>query len=336
MGREVSVRPLQVLIANRRPEANRALASAVASFGNAEVADTCHNATEVLNAGSKLGPDVAIIDLDLCPDASLVQELSLRSPSTRIIAVADRHDDAAKGLVGALAGGAVGAVYKEEGFGQLERALQSSSTERPVVVEEATGLLLGSYIDALTEKRHKDMATIKALVAAVETRDCGTGSHQHRAAALAASCLERIDLDLAKREDVRYGFMLHDIGKIGVSDAILNKPGPLERHEWSLMQRHPEMGVTIVEPIGFPQATTDIILRHHERWDGSGYPDRLSGDSIPLAARTFAIADAFDAMTSDRPYRPAMTQEAAVETIHSGAGKSFDPDIVEVFLDLVA
>lgn len=309
--------------------------SAVAALDNVEVAGIFRTAAEALGAGSRLRPDVAILHLDLCPTGSMVEEMALRSPETRIIAIADRKEQAQE-LVDALASGAVGALYSDEGLaGELQRALRSSGPTRPVVADEATGLLLGSYVDGLSQKRQRDVATIQALVAAVEARDFGTGRHQHRATALAASCMERIDLDLATDEEVRYGFMLHDIGKIGVSDAILNKPGPLESHEWSLMQRHPEMGVRIVSPIGFSTTTTDIILRHHERWDGSGYPDGLSGEQIPITARAFSIADAYDAMTSDRPYRPAMTADAAAETIRLDAGGSFDPTIVEIFLDVI-
>lgn len=316
--------------------ASESLASVVISLGHAEVAGTCKTAGELLVAGSRLSPDVAIVHLDLCGDGSLVEEFGLRSPATRIIAIADRGEGAAEGLVDALGSGAVGALYNDDGlFVDLERALLSASSQRPVIAEEATGLLLNSYVEGLRVKRQRDVATINALVAAVEARDSGTGRHQHRAAALAASCMERIDIDLAEDEEVRYGFLLHDVGKIGVSDAILNKPGPLEHHEWTLMQRHPEMGVRIVEPIGFSRTTTDIILRHHERWDGSGYPDGLAGEDIPLAARAFAVVDAYDAMTSHRPYRPAMTPQQAVEAIRSDAGVSFDPAVVDVFLDLI-
>ncbi|MGH2734452.1 MAG: HD-GYP domain-containing protein, partial [Actinomycetota bacterium] len=129
-------------------------------------------------------------------------------------------------------------------------------------------------------------------------------------------------------------FMLHDVGKIGVPDSILQKPGPLTSNEWVIMRSHPELGVKIVEPIGFSSTTTDIILRHHERWDGLGYPNGLRGLEIPLAARAFAIVDAYDAMTSNRPYRDAMTEDEAIAVIESERGRAFDPDIVDVFMSL--
>jgi HD-GYP domain-containing protein (c-di-GMP phosphodiesterase class II) len=193
---------------------------------------------------------------------------------------------------------------------------------------------LRSYVDSLTEKRQRDMATIEALAEAVELRDLATGRHQHRVTELARRCVERIDPGLALNEEVAFGFMLHDIGKIGVPDAILRKAGPLDDDEWDVMRRHPEMGVRIVEPIGFAPAATEIILSHHEHWDGSGYPRRLKGEEIPVAARAFAVADAYDAMTTDRPYRGAMAKDDALEVIQTAAGRDFDPEVVEVFIDL--
>jgi HD-GYP domain-containing protein (c-di-GMP phosphodiesterase class II) len=127
---------------------------------------------------------------------------------------------------------------------------------------------------------------MEALAAAVEMRDAVTGLHLRRVTDLAVKCIERVDADLAKNEDVRYGFTLHDIGKIGVPDAILNKHGPLDDGEWQVMRQHPEMGQKIVQPIGFGSAMTEILLCHHERWDGNGYPYRLTRDEIPVSARS--------------------------------------------------
>jgi putative two-component system response regulator len=173
---------------------------------------------------------------------------------------------------------------------------------------------------------------IEALAAAVEVRDQCTGEHLQRVTALAQKCLEEAEPSLAMSPDVRYGFMLHDVGKIGVPDAILNKPGPLDRTEWSVMQRHPQIGVDIVGPVGLSDRATQIILCHHERWNGSGYPNGLSKDEIPLTARAFAVADAYDAMTSDRPYRNAMSRGDALQIIKASAGRTFDPDMVDVLV----
>jgi response regulator RpfG family c-di-GMP phosphodiesterase len=311
------------------------LTKVVDILGRANVAAEVRSADEMMDVASRLHPDVAIVDLDLSPSLSLVTDLHLACPETRIIVMADRTRGDAAPLVKALASGAAGAIYKDGAPDDLVHALKSSSREAPVVPQEATGLLLSSYLEAMSEKRHRDVSTIEALAAALEVRDFDTGQHVHRVTDLACRCLGEIDSGLANNEEVAYGFLLHDVGKIGVPDAILNKPGPLSSGEWDVMRRHPEMGVRIVGPIGFSAAATGVILCHHEHWDGGGYPYGLSGEKIPVSARAFSVADTYDAMTSDRPYREAVSSDEAVDTIKSHAQSLFDPDVVDVFVDLV-
>jgi response regulator RpfG family c-di-GMP phosphodiesterase len=325
---------IRVLIAERHRTVAQSLAALVAALGNAELAGTVTNASDALDLAHRLAPDVAIVDLELSQECSLVRGLKEQSPDTRIIVLGDRSMDDSENLVRALASGAVGAIYKEAPLEELARAVASSSPMAPVVADEATGVLLGSYLDALTEKRRRDLATIEALAAAVEVRDTVTGRHLHRVTELARTCLGALDSGLARNEEVAFGFTLHDVGKIGVPDAVLNKPGPLADGEWEVMRRHPELGVKIVEPIGFSETATEIILAHHERWDGGGYPKGLARDEIPLTARAFAVADAYDAMTTDRPYRGALPKEKALESIVDAAGSRYDPEIVDVFVDL--
>ena len=136
----------------------------------------------------------------------------------------------------------------------------------------------------------------------------------------------------AELRDVEHGVMLHDIGKIGIPDSILLKPGPLSSDEWRVMRTHPEIGRRLVEPIPFLAGAVPIIYHHHERWDGNGYPEGLRGEEIPLGARIFAVADALDAMTFDRPYSRAVTMEAAREEIARCDGTHFDPVVVSTFL----
>jgi len=322
-----------VLIAEPPQPAASPLTQAVATSGAASVLVHAHRAEETLAVGRMLRPDVALVDLDLSPDCSLVAELRVACPGTRIVAVSDpgQPPDA---VIEALALGAVAGLARAPTPLDLERALATSSVDAPVVGPEHVGFLLDDYLDLRAGRRSAEVATIKALAAALEVRDSGTGRHLHRVAALANACMSVIDPSLARNEDVSYGFMLHDVGKIGVPDEILNKPGPLDHWEFEVMRRHPEMGMKIVEPVGFSSATVDIILNHHERWDGSGYPRGLARENIPVTARAFAIADAFDAMTSDRPYRTAMARERVLEVISDAAGSAYDPDIVDAFVDL--
>ena len=329
-GSEHAPPPLRVLIAERHRTVAQSLTALVQNVGGAEVAAVAVGAEEAIEAGSKLAPDVAIVDLELSPNCALVAGLHKLAPQTRIIVLGSKNDDPTN-MVNALASGAVGAIYKEASFDALQRALATSSRSAPVVAEEATGVLLSSYMDVLSEKRAKDLATISALAAAVEARDVTTGQHLERVTTFATDCISLIDPELAGVEEVSYGFMLHDVGKIGIPDAILNKPGPLDESEWAVMREHPELGVRIVEPVGFSEKTTEIILCHHERYNGSGYPHGLKGDEIPLPARVFSVADAFDALTSDRPYRKAIGEPDALRVIHEGAGTYFDPEVVDVF-----
>jgi len=187
--------------------------------------------------------------------------------------------------------------------------------------------------DALATLEASYATTVRALAAALELRDDATGRHAERVSALALALAQAIDAELAADPALAYGFLLHDIGKIGIPDAVLLKPGHLEPDELALMRTHPELGERIVAGISYLAGTArDVIASHHERWDGSGYPAGKAGLEIPPAARIFAIADAYDAMTSDRPYRAALTTEQARTQIAEGAGTHFDPALVPVFL----
>ncbi|HVM71922.1 MAG TPA: HD domain-containing phosphohydrolase, partial [Anaerolineales bacterium] len=137
-------------------------------------------------------------------------------------------------------------------------------------------------------------------------------------------------------EHVRRGTLLHDIGKMGIPDAILLKPGKLTDEEWVIMRRHPVLAYEMLSSIAYLRPALDIPHYHHERWDGSGYPEGLKGEQIPLYARIFAVVDVYDALTNDRPYRPAWTTDQAIEYLHAEAGKQFDPVIVETFLNMLA
>jgi len=189
---------------------------------------------------------------------------------------------------------------------------------------------------ALAEVQRSYAVTVRALAAALELRDDLTGGHAARVTGLALLLTRRVAPELAARPELEYGYLLHDIGKIGLPDAILLKPGKLTDEEFDVMRRHPELGEGIIREVphlqGLPR---EVILHHHERWDGRGYPRGLVGAEIPLPARIFALADTWDAMTNDRPYRVAMPVKAAAAEIDAGAGTQFDPALVEPFLELV-
>jgi HD-GYP domain-containing protein (c-di-GMP phosphodiesterase class II) len=183
---------------------------------------------------------------------------------------------------------------------------------------------------AARELRETYTATVRALAGAVEARDAYTAHHAERVSAYAVEIAAVIGLPVERMPQLEYGFLLHDIGKIGVSDAILFKPGALDEGEREQMERHPVIGEEIIREIEFLAPAREVVRHHHERWDGTGYPDGLGGEEIPIAARVFAVADALDAITSDRPYRAAVSLAEARARLRSANGQ-FDPQVVEAF-----
>jgi ribonuclease P protein subunit RPR2 len=182
------------------------------------------------------------------------------------------------------------------------------------------------------ELQRSYMATVRALSNAVEARDAYTGKHAERVTAYGLWIAETMHLPQAGGPQLEFGFLLHDIGKVAIPDAILYKPGPLTEEERALMQQHPLVGAQIVREIEFLLGASVVVRSHHERWDGRGYPDGLAGADIPLAARVFAVADVLDALTTDRPYRPASSLSVAREMIVTESGTQFDPAVIEAFV----
>ena len=182
-------------------------------------------------------------------------------------------------------------------------------------------------------QRLESVQSILAVLAnAVEAKDPNTHDHCGRMAALALDLGRAAGLAMETLEAIGYGAVLHDVGKIGVPEHVLLKPGPLDEEDWAHMRRHPGIGATIVEPLQLGRLVAPIVRSHHERWDGGGYPDRLRGAEIPIGARVVAVVDAYDAITEDRPYRPARTMDEARGEILSGAGSQFDPELADVFV----
>ncbi len=174
--------------------------------------------------------------------------------------------------------------------------------------------------------------TLDALAAALDLRDRETEGHSRRVVEYTARLAHQINLPADYITEVRRGALIHDIGKIGVPDAVLHKPGPLDADERKIIERHPQAGYEMLLGIPYLQEEIKIVLGHQEKWDGTGYPQRLKGEEIPIGARLFAIADTFDALTSDRPYRKGRPYPVARQIIAEEAGKQFDPAAVEAFL----
>ncbi|MFQ3610823.1 MAG: HD domain-containing phosphohydrolase, partial [Fimbriimonadales bacterium] len=236
------------------------------------------------------------------------------------------------------------------GYGNIEmarEALKLGATDfitKPYNIQEIPILIERNLMrHSLETNRTKQMehererslkATLDALLAALDTRDTETEGHSERVAAYTMAMARRLKLSEDELADIEKGALLHDIGKIGVPDSILYKPGPLTPEEWEIMKQHPVIGYRMCMKIDMLRNAAPIVLHHHERWDGKGYPYGLSGEQIPLGARLFAIADTLDAMTSDRPYRKALSFAQAREEIIRCAGTQFDPDLVKLFREI--
>jgi putative nucleotidyltransferase with HDIG domain len=197
-------------------------------------------------------------------------------------------------------------------------------------IQEKIGLQK-KYIEKLN-KTYED--TLRSLACVLDCRDHETWGHSVRVVAYAMAIAEKMSLKQNELKKLIWAGFLHDIGKIGVPDSILLKKSKLRPEEWEVIKNHPELGYKIVSQIDFLKTTSNIILYHHERFDGKGYPKGLKGEKIPLTARIFAVADALDAMTSDRPYRPARSMEEAVQEVASLAGEQFCPECTKALLAL--
>jgi putative nucleotidyltransferase with HDIG domain len=181
------------------------------------------------------------------------------------------------------------------------------------------------------ELQRSYMATVRALSNAVEARDAYTGKHAERVTAYGLEIARAVGLTVSAVPELEFGFLLHDIGKVAIPDSILYKPSTLTVEERALMAQHPMIGAEIVRGIEFLGEAAAVVRSHHERWDGYGYPDGLAGEDIPLTARVFAVADVLDALTTDRPYRPASPTRVAREIIVRESGTQFDPRVIEAF-----
>ncbi|MBL7183600.1 MAG: HD-GYP domain-containing protein [Anaerolineae bacterium] len=183
--------------------------------------------------------------------------------------------------------------------------------------------------------RDQTRYTIEALAGAIDKRDPYTFQHSQRVMEYVKKIAERLNSSPVEIESIVWAASIHDLGKIDVPDGILSKPSHLDNDEWEIVRKHPAVGADIVARISFYPTARDIIRYHHEWFDGSGYPSGIGGDRIPLGARILAVADAFEAMTSDRPYRSALSYQAAVAELEAGKGTQFDPVIVDTFLTIL-
>lgn len=341
MGATSSTQPIvaRVLIVDDELPARKLLATMLKEAGAR--CETAAGAEEALRILHTEPLDAALVDLQM-PGISgmeLLSEVRPLYPSLAFLMVTG-VDDIQVGIE-AMKKGADDYLVKplqiEVIVASLERALEKKRLEQEVEnyrrhLEEMVGERTKQLKSALWQIELSYENTLEALGAAIDLRDGQTAGHSQRVAGYSTKIAKELRATEHELKTIARGAWLHDIGKLATPDAILLKPGALTLEEWLIMQRHAEIGYNLVKRIPFLADAAEIILTHHERWDGSGYPRGLKGTDIPLGARIFAVADTVDAMTSDRPYRSALSFEEAQEEIRSGAGSRYDSQVVSAFL----
>lgn len=268
----------------------------------------------------------------------MLPEVKRISPQTVVVMISGMQT--VESAIGALRLGAFDYLMKPFDLRQVEalvkRALehqelivakQRYETQLERLVEERTAAL----DRALNSLENAYRSTLKALTAALEARDSETHGHSERVVTYSLRLGRECGLNAMQMQSLEFGALLHDIGKIGVPDSILRKPAKLTDEEWERMREHPSHGQQILRGIQFLEGAARVVAQHHEKWDGSGYPSQLQGEEIDLCARIFAVADAFDAMTSDRVYRRGKSYEAAAQELDDWSGRQFDPEVVAAF-----
>ncbi len=226
-------------------------------------------------------------------------------------------------------------AYQEEKFKALESGaddfVSKPFNRLELLVRIKAHIRMAGF---LSELEHAE-SVLFVLAKFIEARDAYTEEHTERVTSLSVKIAEQLGLPDEERDHVRRGALLHDIGKIGIPDQILLKPGPLDVNEMELIKRHVTIGYQICREMRTLKGSLDIIKHHHERWDGNGYPDGLFQEKIPLSARIVSVSDSFDAMVSNRPYRIAYPIEKAIDILKKGAGEQWDPDIVRVAINVI-
>jgi HD-GYP domain-containing protein (c-di-GMP phosphodiesterase class II) len=239
-----------------------------------------------------------------------------------------------------LTAGAISAVYAAhvlldwEGY-RMAQAEQIGELASFWIVAMTSSFLFDRERRALVETAAAHEETLAALASSLDLREHETSLHSRRVREYTLLLAERLGIKgEAALANIGTGALLHDVGKIGVPDSILLKKGALTEEEWERIRLHPELGASLIGPIRFLESAREIVLAHHEKFDGTGYPRGLAGESIPLGARIFAVADVFDALTTDRPYKAALSYRSAADSIANGRGTHFDPDVADAFLKI--
>jgi len=303
----------------------------------------CGEAASAEEALAKLHEDdyqLVISDITMSGMSGLemIPHVKVISPDTVIVMISGMQT--IESAINALRLGAFDYLMKPFDLRQAEAAVTRAVDHHELIVakrryenhlEELVAQRTVELDDALNSLENAYRSTLRALTAALETRDAETHGHSERVVTFSLRLGREYGLNSEEMKSLEFGSLLHDIGKIGVPDAILRKPAKLTDEEWIRMREHPLHGQQILRGIKFLKGAARVVAQHHEKWDGSGYPLGLKGEEIDICARIFSVADAFDAITSDRVYRRGRSYEAAAKELDEWIGRQFDPRVVEAF-----
>jgi len=304
---------------------------------------TASSAEAALDISAADAPPLVISDMKM-PGRDgiwLLEAFRERYPETAVIMLTGYGDTEA--AVDCLRRGAVDYLLKPPKLTDLIRAIERALAKRRIELarkryqkklERKVRDRTSELRTALKDVQHTYQSTLLALVAALDAREHETSDHSQRVVEYTTAIANRLGIRGPELEEIGRGALLHDIGKIGVPDAVLLKPARLTTQEWAEMKRHPDIGYQMIQGIPFLSTPAAIVLSHQERFDGKGYPRGLIGEEIHIGARIFALADTLDAMTSDRPYRQGTSFENAVNEIERCASTQFDPEVVRAFMDI--
>ena len=298
---------------------------------NCTVASDGNSASEKLSASEF---DLALLDINMPGKSGLdvLKEIQADYPDTAtviITAVADVET-----AINTLKFGAYDYIVKPIDFNILMISIGRALQKRRLILEnENYRLHLEERVKEQSAKIQKSfLNSITCLAYALEAKDEYTSGHSQRVTEIAVAITQELDMSQENTEKIRLAGLVHDLGKIGINESILNKPGSLTDYEYQHIKSHTSIGERILAPVVEDKEILEIVRAHHESYDGTGYPDRLEAEQIPLGARILAVADTYDAMTSNRPYRQSMSHEAACDEIRHHKGKQFDPVVVDAFL----
>ncbi|HZI61350.1 MAG TPA: HD domain-containing phosphohydrolase [Pyrinomonadaceae bacterium] len=327
----------RILIVDDEREITEILADLLSEDYECLKAGSAEQALDCLRAGQF---ELVISDITM-PGMSgleMIPHVKQLSPDTVVVMISGMQT--VESAIGALRLGAFDYLMKPFDLRQVEAVVKRALEYHELVVAKQR---YENHLEELVEQRTAELdralnslegsyrSTLKALTAALETRDSETHGHSERVVTYSLRLGREYGLSSEEMKALEFGSLLHDIGKIGVPDSILRKPAKLTEEEWVRMREHPVHGQQILRGIEFLQGAAKVVAQHHEQWDGSGYPNGLRGEEIDVCARIFAVADAFDAITSDRVYRRGKSYEAAAQELDDWAGRQFDPKVVEAF-----